>query len=717
LGIGCARHRWWVIGAWLLALVALALPSAGANKPFRDVFTIPGTGSQHAVDLLQSKFPLQNQPTANVVISSKSGAISPATVQRAGATLRRLPVVDSVATPRISPDGSTALFTVSYSKPDSDLPRNAVTKLRAATAFASREGATVAFGGPVVDVVSQQSQANDHADEIGLLFAVIILLLVFGTVVAAALPLGTALTGVALATALLTLLATFLTVGTVAPILGTMIGLGVGIDYSLLIVTRFRQNRVEGLAVDEATGVAIATAGSAALFAGCCVAIALCGLWLAQIPYVSTLGFSAALFVGVMVLAALTLLPALLGVLGPHIDRLRVLPKREERDPTRGFWYRWANTVARRAWWCVIASVVVLLVLTAPLLRMRLGFTTDADDPPGYTQHTAYDLIGREFGVGANGPLLLAMSLPGESNGHGAADATAPTQALLRDISTTPGVEIVTPALTNKSSTAAVALVVPKTAPNASATQALIRRLRGDVIPRATQDTVLSGRVLVGGQTAELVDLTDRIDARLPWCIGAVILGAFLLLMMVFRSILVPLKAAIMNLFSIGAAYGVIVAVFQWGWGKGLIGLQQTVPIVAFVPLMMFAVLFGLSMDYEVFLLSRIREEYLASGDNRAAVAAGLAKTARVITSAALIMIAVFLSFVGSPLATVKMIGLGLAVAVAVDATVVRIVLVPATMELLGDANWWFPHRLDRLLPHIEVEPAPTAVRSGSVPA
>ncbi len=677
------------------------------------MFTVPGTDAQQAVDLLSARFPAQNLPTAQVVFHARTGTLASATLTQASAALEALPKVRSVAPAQVSGDGTIAVLNVVYSVPFADLPRNAVTALERATRPARAAGVTVDYGGPVVDLLSQQSSASDHADEVGLAFAVVILLFVFGTVVAAALPLTTAVIGVSIATAILTLVATVMTVGTVAPILGTMIGLGVGIDYSLLVVSRFRQNRVEGMDVETAIGSALGTAGAASLFAGCCVAVAMCGLWFAGIPYVSMLGFSAALFVAVMVIASLTLLPALLGVLGPHLDRLRVLPGRSGGNETRGVWYRWGHEVARRAWWFLIASLLVLLALAVPVLRMQLGFADDGDDPPSFTQRRAYDLVTQGFGPGANGPLLLAISLPKPTAAREAPDLAA-VEKLLAAVAATRGVASVTPPVPSLAGDAAVALVVPRGTPNSDATQALVRRLRGRVIPTATAGTVLAGSVHVGGQTAELIDLTDRIDDRLLWCIGAVVVGAFVILMMVFRSVLVPLKAAVMNLLSIGAAYGVVVAVFQWGWGMELIGLHQTVPIVAFVPLMMFAILFGLSMDYEVFLLARIREEYLASGDNREAVAMGIAKTARVITSAALIMIAVFLSFVTSPQPVVKMIGLGLAVAVAVDATIVRLMLVPATMELLGDANWWFPKTLDRLLPHIELDgpeprPAPVA--------
>ncbi len=697
-----------MLGTWVLIAIALAAGAAPAGKPFRDVFTIPGTDSQAAIEVLNQRFPSANLPSAQVVFHDSKAAVPTATVTAASTAIGKLPQVESVAPPQTSTNGKTVLLTVTYSVAPAAIDLDTIDRLDGATAAARDAGITVAYGGQVIDFVEQQTAPQNHADEIGLLAAVIILLFVFGTVVAAFLPLIVALTGVTIATLILTIVATGVTVGTVAPVLGSMIGLGVGIDYSLLIVSRFRQERDEGLEVHDAIGTAVGTAGSASLFAGMCVAIALCGLWFAGVPYVSTLGFSSALFVGVMVLAALTLLPALLGILGPHINRLRVLPKpKHVKAEGTGFWYRWGHEVARRAWLFVVASLIILLLLASPALSMRLGFTTDADAPVGTTQREAYDLVTEGFGAGQNGPLLITVALPKATAANEATDIAA-AEKLLAAVKATKGVASVTPPLPNQARTAAVALATPTSAPNTPTTQTLVRTLRDKVIPEAVKGTALEGEVHVGGVTAELIDLTDRMNSRLALVIGAVVLGAFILLMMVFRSVLVPLKAAIMNLLSIGAAYGVIVAVFQWGWGKGLIGLEETIPIVAFVPVMMFAILFGLSMDYEVFLLSRIREEFDKSGNNREAVAIGLAKTARVITSAALIMIAVFLSFVTSDQPTVKMIGLGLAVAVAVDATIVRLMLVPATMELLGNANWWLPKWLDKVLPHINVEGTPT---------
>ncbi len=599
----------------------------------------------------------------------------------------------------MSSNGRIAISTVRYKGQFSDLPKQAFEQLERAGTSARDAGVTVEYGGAVVDIQNQPK--NGAADMIGVVVAVVILLFLFGALLAALLPIGVAGIAVLASTLLLTLVASQTTVGTVAPILGTMIGLGVGIDYSLLIVSRYLQNRDTGMGHEEGVGHSVGTAGAASLFAGCCVAVALCGLALAGIPYVATLGYSAALFVAVTVIASLTLLPALLGIVGPRITRKhRNVEKSEE---VGGIWYRFAHAVAHRAVLWTVVSVVVLCVLATPMLDLKLGFPDDGDQPTTLTQRRAYDLVTEGFGTGANAPLLVAMALPKASTDT-ASTEIGQVEALVTAIGKTKGVAGVTPPIPNDQLDAAVVVVTPKHAPNAASTQQLVRNLRSSVIPEATAGTDLAGKVYVGGQTASLIDMTDRISGRLLLCIGAVVLGAFLILMVVFRSLLVPLKAAVMNLLSIGAAYGVIVAVFQWGWGRGLIGVDQAIPIASFIPLMMFAILFGLSMDYEVFLLSRIREEYLRLGDAREAVAVGVAKTARVITAAAGIMISVFLGFVLNPEPTVKMMGVGMAAAVLVDATVVRLLLVPAVMRFLGDAAWWLPKWLDRILPHLDLE-------------
>ncbi len=705
LGRGAARRKWWVLGAWVLALVAIGIGSSASGGGLRDTFAIPGTDSQKAVDLLARRFPEQNLPTASVVFSSRTGPLPDALVTDAAAAVSKLSDVASVSKPRVSTDGATALLTVRYSVPYSELPKNAFEALAAATRSAQTGNVHVGYGGPVVDLLNQQSSMSDHSDEIGLVVALVIMIVSFGSVIAALLPLVIAILGVGAATGLLNLFSGVFTIGTIAPILGAMIGLGVGIDYSLFIVTRYRQNRADGLAIGPAVSRAIATAGSAVLFAGVTVCIALLGLTLAGVPYVSMLGVSASLFVAVMVIAALTLLPALIAIAGKRIS-----PK----DTADGrFWRDWAREIAKRPWLCLMTSLIILLVLAAPAFKMQLGFADDGNDPKSLTQRKAYDAIAKGFGAGANGALLLTVNLPTPTATNERSDL-ALVETLVARVQRQPGVAAVTGPIPNARFDAAVVIVQPTGAPNARSTQKLVRTLRDTTIPEATKGTTIEGAVNVGGQTAELIDLTDRINSRLLICIGFVVLGAFVLLLIVFRSILVPLKAAVMNLLSIGAAYGVLVAVFQWGWGRGLIGLEAEVPIAAFVPLIMFAILFGLSMDYEVFLLSRIREEFLRTGDNRESVAAGVAATARVISSAALIMISVFLSFVASDQPVVKMLGLGLAVAVAVDATIVRLVLVPATMELLGNANWWFPKWLDRIVPHLDVDAPATRPDSDS---
>ncbi len=550
------------------------------------------------------------------------------------------------------------------------------------------------------DLPSEAAQEEPAGQEIiGLVVAVVVLLVAFGSVIAMGLPIGTALVGLGASMGLIALFASVIDVNSVSPILAAMIGLGVGIDYSLFIVTRHRENLRLGMTVEEAAGRAIATSGSAVLFAGVTVIIAICGLAIAGITAVTVMGLMSGVTVAVMVALALTLLPALLGFAGHKIDAAppaRDAGGRRSRRSQESLWHRWGRQVTAHPWRYLLAGVLALGLLAAPVFSMRLGMTDNGTSPTSMTTRRAYDLLADGFGPGFNGPLLLSVELDGAS-----VDDLAP---LADALSADPGRRRpFAPVMPNDEGTAAVMRVVPTTAPQDEATTDLVHRLRNDVIPTALAD-VPGAEVHVGGQAAMFIDLSDRVADRLPWFIGAVIVLSVLLLMMVFRSIVVPLKAAIMNLLSIGAAYGVIVAVFQWGWLKGLFGVEETVPIVSFMPMMMFAILFGLSMDYEVFLLSRIREEYLHRRDNDSAVIEGISATARVITSAALIMISVFAAFVLGDDPTIKMFGLGLATAVLIDATIVRIVLVPATMKLLGDWNWWLPGWLDRILPRLDVE-------------
>jgi RND superfamily putative drug exporter len=714
LGRAAARHKWWFVVAWVVAAVGVVVLAAGLDGRETDNFKIPGAQSQEALDLLLQDFPSASGQSASVVFQSDAGITSarvqPAIAQSV-ANLGKLPHVVSVADPYsplgpaiISKNGRIALVTVQFDVAAQELPKDIYDQITAATAPASAAAVRLAYGGAVIDYAHQTPSGN--ADLIGLLAAVVVLLFAFGSVVAMGLPITTALFGLVVGISLIEVVAAFTDIGTLAPTLAQMIGLGVGIDYSLLIVSRYRENRALDMDVETAIGRSVATAGSAVLFAGTTVVIAICGLAVSGIPYVARLGYMAGIVVLVMMIAALTLLPAVLAIVGNRIDKLKVPSLMHHADrakaaghpdpvsPRSTVWERWAHLVASHAWPFAVLAVAILVALAWPVLSMRLGESDDGNLPASATQRQAFDLIAAGFGQGANGPLLLVVSLPTPND-------SAPAETVAAAIGKTPGVAEVAPPQVSPNGKVAQIAVIPTTAPDSAQTADLVATLRDTVLPEAIGDS--GAQVYVGGVTATFIDIGDRISARLPYFILAVVLLSFLLLMLVFHSILVPLTAAVMNLLSVGAAYGVTVAVFQWGWGKGLVGLQSTVPITAFVPMMMFAVLFGLSMDYQVFLLTRVREEYDKTGDTRLGVVRGLARTARVITSAALIMIFVFGAFVMNPTPEVKMFGLGLAVAVLVDATVVRMMLVPATMEILGDANWWFPKWLS-FLPQLDLE-------------
>jgi len=517
-------------------------------------------------------------------------------------------------------------------------------------------------------------------------------------VVAMGFPIVTALMGIFVGAAGVGVLSAVLDVPEFSLILCVMVGLGVGIDYALFIVTRHRQHLHEGMSVEDSAGTANGTAGQAVLFAGTTVVIAILGLFLAGLPAITAMGISVALVVVVAMLAAITLLPGLLGLAGTKIDKLSIHRKTHVAKPADETWSgRWAHQVGQHPVRYALASFVALCAIAGPALSMRIGTADDGNAATNTTQRKGYDALAEGFGKGFNGPIQVVIQVPTPGDRVAVARVHDALQA-------DPGVAAVTVPVFNAAGDTAILTANPTTAPQDEQTDALVRHLRSDVLPATVQGT--NARALLTGQ-ALVTDLTERITSRLLIFISAVVAMSFVLLMIVFRSILVPLKAALMNLLSIAAAYGVVVAVFQWGWGNELIGLQQTMPISPFAPLMMFAILFGLSMDYEVFLLSRVREEYVASGDSHKSVVDGLSSTARVITSAALIMISVFASFVLGIDPIGKMFGIGLSVAVFLDATLVRMVLVPATMSLLGGANWWLPRWLDRILPHLDLEGGP----------
>jgi RND superfamily putative drug exporter len=700
LGRAAVRRRRLVVLLWaVIAVGAIGLGQAGGGQT-SDAFDIPGVESQRALDVLEDDFPAAAGTSAQLVFAAEDGTLSdPAAASAIDATLADVagqPDVGEVGEVQRSPDDRIAYVDVRYDRPAEEIRDAAYGRLEATMAATNQDGdVRMELGGDLPTEAAQEEPGGQEAIGIGV--AIVVLLVAFGSVIAMGLPIGLALVGLATSMGLITLVASLTDVNSIAPVIAAMIGLGVGIDYALFIVTRHRENLRLGMTVEDAAGRAVATSGSAVLFAGVTVVIAICGLAIAGIPAVTVMGLMAGMTVAVMVAIALTLLPALLGFAGHKIDAIRLpgmragagIPGRES------LWHRWGRQVSAHPWRYLTAGALVLAVLAGPTLGMRLGMTDNGASPSSMTTRQSYDLLAEGFGPGFNGPLLLSVRL-----GDATVDDLAP---LGEAVAADPGVLAVSPPRPNDDATAAVLQVIPTTAPQDEATTDLVHRLRDDVIPQALSGTP-GTEVFVGGQRATFIDLSDKVAGRLPWFVGAVILLSVVLLTMVFRSIAVPLKAAAMNLLSIGAAYGVIVAVFQWGWLKGLVGLEETVPIVSFMPMMLFAVLFGLSMDYEVFLLSRVREEYLERGDNQEAVVEGISATARVITSAALIMISVFAAFVLGDDPVIKMFGVGLATAVLIDATVVRIVLVPATMRLLGDWNWWLPGWLDRLLPNLDIE-------------
>jgi RND superfamily putative drug exporter len=698
----CHDHRWRVLLLWIAGIVIFNVAAHSAGSNFTNNL---GTGPQRVQQILNEAFPGQSGSQDQVVIVT-SGPVTAASVQARTADLVRalqpLAHVSQVISPftpagqhQISTDGHIAYVQLAFDQQTGDLPSAAIKHVVSVARSFAAPGYRVALGGPAIGLVAGGSPGADEG--IGILAAIVIMLLAFGSVVAMGLPIITALFGIGVAFAVLDLLSHVVTTPTFAPEVMAMIGLGVGIDYALFVVTRYRQGLAEGRAPREATGVSLATSGRSVVFAGTTVILSLLGLFILQLPFMRGLALGAIAAVVLVMLAAVTLLPAMLGFSGLAIDRLHVpglLQTAAEPSP-RTFWYRWSRMVQRRPFVAGGAALACLVLLAIPFFSMRLAFTDAGNDPAGSTTRQAYDALAKGFGPGFNGPLIVAASVPPGQQ--------ATVERLQHEVASTPGVAYAAPPIDSASGSDAVVIAYPAASPQSVRTETVVHTLRNQVIPRTTAGTGVVG--YVGGETAGSVDASAYLSARLGWVIGVVLLLAFLLLMAVFRSVAIPLKAVIVNMLSIGAAYGVVVAVFQWGWLGGVFAIGATSPIDPWIPLMMFTIVFGLSMDYEVFLLSRIREEWRRTGDSSTSVADGLAKTARVITAAAAIMICVFGSFViGDSLHVLKVFGLGLAVAVLIDATLVRMVLVPSVMEVLGSANWWMPRWLDRVVPRLGVE-------------
>ncbi len=707
IGRFCSRHHWPVIGAWVVLAIALVLIGQAGGSKTSENLTLPGTGSTTATELLEDNLPEQAYGSNPLTLEAPKGAklTDPqysAAVLETVERLEGLHDVNSATNPLsaagenfLSKDKSIGYVPVVLSIGPGEIDEEEAQRILDAAQPARAAGLHTAVGSYVGQQLSKPS--TEVSEAIGLAAAVIILLFAFGTATAMMLPIVSAVIGLACALSIIRLLEHVLQVPGVASTLATMIGLGVGIDYALFIVTRHKLQLAEGMELRESIARATATAGGAVVFAGFTVVIALCSLAFAGIPLVSTLGFTAAIAVVVAVCAAATLLPAMLAALGPRIDSLSIRRgKGNPEDSEPHGWRRWAERVASRPWRSAIVAMVVLVVLALPIFQLELGQNDISALPKDTTSRQAYDSLNKGFGPGVNGPLLIASEFTTP------AEAKQVLPGLQKAVGGAGDVAAVSEPSFDEAGTVTVFTVISKSEPWADETVSLVEGLRETTIPQALEGT--KAESYVGGQTAGYIDLGAQIADKLPLMIAIVVALSFLVLLIAFRSLLVPIKAAAMNLISVAAAYGVVTAVFQLGWGSSLIGLDHPIPIVSFVPLLMFAILFGLSMDYEVFLLTQMREHFTKYGDERRAVVEGLANTGRVITSAAAIMVCVFTSFVLNGDPVVKEFGVGLAVAIAIDSTLVRCLLVPAVMVLLGKRAWWLPRWLDRIVPRISIE-------------
>jgi len=699
LAAWAAQHWKRSLAIVAVVLVAIGVGAGAAGGSFVDDFKTPGTESQTAVDVLQKRFPAASGDTANVVFAVDSGTLRAperkAAIERTISEIRTQPHVTSARDPfakgsgQLSENARIAYVPVQYDDTAPALGKGPGQRLEEASKLGERAGLEVSRNGAIVD---QAEQATAPVGElIGVAVAIVVLTIVFGSAAAMALTLASALIALAGGLLLLQFASAFADFPSFAPTLGVMLGLGAGIDYALLIVGRYREQLASGDSVGHSARVASATAGTSVVAAGAIVVVAIAGLLATGIPFVGKMGIGSAIIIAAVAVGAVTVLPTLMGAFA---RRLR--PKRpEDVEPSRRF-ARWAGVITRRPLVATVVGVLVLLLLAMPFASLRLGQPDDGNDSPGTTTRTAYDRLAEGFGAGFNGPLVLAATTPTDGS------AKTTLSRVQRAVAQDPDVAFVSAPQASPRGDAAVLNVIPKSSPQDQATTDLVKRLRDDVLPGATRSSRVN--VYVGGATATLQDLADKIASRLPIFIAMVVGLSVLLLMAVFRSLWVPLVSAAFNLLSIAAAYGVVVLVFQDGVGSSLLGVDGSVPIVSFVPLFMFAILFGLSMDYNVFLQSRIREEYLRGVGPQESVVRAVSRVGKIILAAGVIMTSVFLGFVSDPDVVVKTIGLGLAAAILIDVLVVRMVVAPAVMTLLGDRAWTLPAWLDRVLPRISLE-------------
>jgi RND superfamily putative drug exporter len=701
------RHRKLVLVGWLLVVAGVFMLSQAAGTRYTSSFSLPNTDSTKALNLLQADAPAQSGDTEQVVVASANGATltTPAVHAQVNALLAKLatlPDVTSVASPysaaahaQMNASHTVAFANLNYGKTENNISTSAAQKLvSTARSFATPQ-LSVAVGGQVAGHATSTSLGGVYY---GIIAAAVVLFLVFGSVLAMTLPLLSAVLALFASLGVIGMLSHVIGIADFTTQLVPLIGLGVGVDYALFIVTRFRQGLQAGLDVETAVVTSVRTAGQAVFFAGSVVCIALLGMVALGVSILNGLGIAASIAVLFTMATSLTLLPAMLGLMGTRVLSRRQRRRRHEAaEPESGRWWRYAGSIARRPAIPAVLALAVIGVLSVPFFSLRLGSTDAGSDPPGSTTRQAYDMLAKGFGPGFNGPLLFTAKLGGPG------DAAA-VQRVVTAVSHQPGVAKVTPPhiLNGPAGQVATIEAFPTTSPQASATTNLILHLRSDVIPQAEAGSSL--HIYIGGNTATFADFAHVIGSKMPLFVTVVVLLSVLLLALVFRSIVIPLTAAVMNLFSAGAALGVLSAAYVWGWGGAPLDASRAGPIMPFIPVMVFAILFGLSMDYQVFLVSRIREEWLRTGSNTEAVRRGLAITGRTITAAAAIMILVFGSFILGNNLIIKEFGLGLAVAVFVDAFIIRMGIVPATMFLLGRSNWWFPAKLDRVLPSLDTE-------------
>jgi RND superfamily putative drug exporter len=708
-----------VLGTWVLLFVLINVVAHSEGSAYSNVFSLPNTNSAHAESLLEKGFTAQSGDADQIVFHSLDGTVTSheSAIQSMLAKVEKLPEVGSVTSPfcsgsfattetlsngtclgslQVSTGGTIAYAVVHFSKIASALTNQQIRAVVTTASTIRSSSLSVQFGGDAFGNLN--SPTGSPYEVFGLIATAIVLVLAFGSFFAMLLPLGVALFALGIALAGGELLSHILAIAQFAPILGSLIGLGVGIDYALFIVTRSRQELKRGSSVEEAVSCAINTSGRAVLFAGSTVCIALLGMLILGLNFLNGVAVTASLAVLITMLASMTLLPSLLGFQKEH-----VLSRRERRElatngpgpvMVSGPWQRWSHFVSRHPRVLTFAAVAIIAVIIVPFFSLQLGSSDQGSDPAGSTTRQAYDLLAQGFGPGFNGPLTVVGSL------HNRSDVAA-MEHLDASLAGKPGVASVAPLITNPQKTVGIINVIPTTSPQSTKTVRLIDTIRNTYIPSVTRSS--HTQIYVGGITAIFVDFARVLTGKLPLFVGVIVLLGCLLLMVAFRSVLVPLVAAVMNLLAVGASFGLVVAVFQWGWGTSLLG-AGTGPVESFLPIIMIAILFGLSMDYQVFLVSRMHEEYLNTGDNEAAIIRGQANTGRVITAAALVMICVFLSFAIGGERIIAEFGIGLGGAVLIDAFIIRTILVPSLMHFVGKANWWMPRWLDRVVPRLAVE-------------